>query len=134
MTAFLLRGGRQCKMFWTSKCIISGLECRRMFKLVSAHTMDPSSPFWGAHPTKKYVHAKAHPLEKFRRKNVFFLRSSWSESPVGCQMSKLLKTFQLRPNYLRNRFIALPCPSNRFYDHKRKTSEMHFQGLFSLRI
>ena len=42
-----------------------------MFKLVLAHTMDPSGPFWGAHPIEKYVHTKAHPLENFGRKNAF---------------------------------------------------------------
>ena len=64
MTPFLLGGGK-CIFFWTSKFIISGLECRRMFKLVLAHTMDPSGPFWGTHPTEKYVLTKAHPLENF---------------------------------------------------------------------
>ncbi len=39
-----------------------------MFKLVLAHTMDPSGPFWGAHPTEKYVHIKAQPPKSFRLK------------------------------------------------------------------
>ena len=71
MTPFLLPGGN-AQIFWTSKCKISGLECRRMFKLVLAHTMDPSGPFWGAHPTEKYVHPKAHPLRNFDQKNADF--------------------------------------------------------------
>ena len=43
-----------------------------MFKLVLAHTMDHSGPFWGAHPTEKYVHPKAHPLRNFDQKNADF--------------------------------------------------------------
>ena len=38
------------------------------FKLVLAHTLDPSSPFWDIHPIEKYLHPKAHhaeiPVEK----------------------------------------------------------------------
>ncbi len=34
--------------------------------------MDPSGPFWGAHPTEKYVHPKAHPLRNFDQKNADF--------------------------------------------------------------
>ena len=71
--------GGDAQFFWTSKCKISGLECRRMFKLVLAHTMDPSGPFWGTHPTKKYVHTKAHPLENFGRKNALF----WPQAGFG---------------------------------------------------
>ncbi len=33
------------------------------FKLILAHTLDPSVPFWIAHPTKKYLHPKAQPAE-----------------------------------------------------------------------
>ena len=72
LSVFPYRGRGNAYFFWTSKFIISGLECRRMFKLVLAHTMDTSGPFWATHPTKKYVLTKAHPLENFRRKNVFF--------------------------------------------------------------
>ena len=65
-------GGRKCRFFFHSKCKISGSECRSGFKLVLAHTMDPSGPFWGAHPTEKYVHPKAHPLRNFDQKNADF--------------------------------------------------------------
>ncbi len=56
----LFTGGK-CTFFFHSKCKISGLECLMRFKLVLAHTLDPSGPFWIAHPTKKYLHPKAQP-------------------------------------------------------------------------
>ena len=49
------------------------------------------------------------------------------ERPMGCQISKLLKSFQLRSNPLRNRFIASLCTSNWFFGPKREnTGLVHF--------
>ena len=49
------------------------------------------------------------------------------ERPMGCQTSKLLKSFQLRSNPLRNRFIAFLCTSNWFFGPKRENSGLlHF--------
>ncbi len=46
---------------------------------------------------------------------------------MGCQTSKLLKSFQLRSVVLRNRFIAFLCTSNWFFCPKReKTGLVHF--------
>ena len=36
-----------------------------------AHTMDPSGPFWGARPAKKYVHTRRYTLEKIAKKSRF---------------------------------------------------------------
>ena len=49
------------------------------------------------------------------------------ERPMGCQTSKLLKSFQWRSNPLRNRFIAFLCTSNWFFGPKREnTGLVHF--------
>ena len=122
----LCYGENKMHIFWTSKFIISGLECRRMFKLVLVHTMDPSGPFWGAHLTEKYVHTKAYPLEKFRRKMTPILGPTGFGNRWGAKCQKILIAFQLRSNPLRNWFIASPCTSNRFCSPKRKISEIHF--------
>ena len=65
-------GGGEKVVIFHSKYKISGLECRRRFKLVLAHTMDPSGPFWGAHPAEKYLHTRRHTLEKFAEKMHIF--------------------------------------------------------------
>ena len=53
------------------------------------------------------------------------------ERPMGCQTSKLFKSFQLRSNPLRNRFIAFLCTSNWFFGPKReKTGLVHFPSGF----
>ena len=65
------------QIFFDSKCKISGLECRMRFKLVLAHTLDPSGPFWAGHPTEKYLHPKAQPAEISDEKNADF-GTSWS--------------------------------------------------------
>ena len=76
-------GEKNARFFFDSKCNISGSECRRVFKLFLAHTMDPSGPFWGAHPTEKYLHTRRHTLEKNRRKNARFgVQAGWS-APGG---------------------------------------------------
>ena len=43
---FCYGGGINACFFFDSKCIISRLEGRRRVKLVSAHTLGPSGPFW----------------------------------------------------------------------------------------
>ena len=78
-------GEKKADFFFHSKCKISGSECRSGFKLVLAHTMVPSGPFWGAHPTEKYVHPKAHPLRNFYQKKCRFWRFTDPFVPVGCK-------------------------------------------------
>ena len=45
-SVFATGGGINARFFSDSKCIISRLEGRRRVKLVSAHTLGPSGPFW----------------------------------------------------------------------------------------
>ena len=42
------------------------------FKLVLAHTLDPSGPFGITHRTEKYLHPKAQPAEISDEKNARF--------------------------------------------------------------
>ncbi len=56
----------------TSKCKILGLECRRKFKLVLAHIMDPSGPLGARTPPKSKCTHVAHPLEKKWSKMAIF--------------------------------------------------------------
>ena len=54
------------------------------------------------------------------------------ERHIRCQTSKLLTSFQLSPNPLRNWFIAFLCTSNWFFGPKReKTGLVHFPLGFS---
>ena len=78
-----------------------------MFKLVLAHTMDPSGPFWGAHPTKKYVHTKTCPLENFRRKNAFF----WSvtvSAPGGVPNVENVKNLSIKAQSPQKSIYSIP--------------------------
>ena len=68
-----------------------------MLKIFLAHTMDPSGPFWGAHPTEKYVHTKAHPLENFRRKNALFWPQAGFGPRWGAKCQNCLKPFNQGP-------------------------------------
>ena len=61
---FITGGGKNGGIFFTSKCKISGLECRRKFKLALAHNMDPSGPFGVRTPPKSMCTHEAHALEK----------------------------------------------------------------------
>ena len=92
----------------------------------------PFRPFLGCTPHRKVCAHKGIPTWKYSTKNNTDLGLKISRPPVGCQMSKLLKTFQSRSNYLRNRFIALPCTSNWLYGLKRENSEIHFLVHFPL--
>ena len=65
-------GGKNGGIFLTSKCKILGLECRRKFKLVLAHIMDPSGPFGARTPPKSMCTHVAHPLEKKWSKMAIF--------------------------------------------------------------
>ena len=89
---------------------------------------------FGVRTPPKSMCTQRHTRLKIFDEKWHFSAPGWFRPPVGCQMSKLLKTFQLRSNYLRNWFIALPCTSNWFYGLNRENSEIHFFGLFSLRI
>ena len=84
-------GVKTTDFFLDSKYKISGLECRRRFKLVLAHTMDPSGPFWGAHPAEKYLHTRRHTLEKFRRKSVVFVTQAGWSAPGGVKHKNCTK-------------------------------------------
>ena len=53
-------------------------------------------------------------------KNDMSLGNSQPKRPIGCQTSKLLKSFQLRSNPLSNRFIAFLCTPNWFFGPKRE--------------
>ena len=78
-----------------------------MFKLVLAYTMDPFGPFWGAHPTKKYVHTKAHPLENFRRKNALF----WTQAgftPGGVPNVKIVKNLPIKVQLPQKSIYSTP--------------------------
>ena len=68
-----------------------------MVKLVPAHTMDPFGPFWGTHPTEKYVHTKAHPFENFRRNNTFFATQAGLNPRWGAKCQKCQKPFNQGP-------------------------------------
>ena len=72
-------GDKNGGIFLTSKCKILGLECRRKFKLVLAHMMDPSGPFGARTPPKSMCTHEAHPLEKNGAKWPF----SWANGD-GC--------------------------------------------------
>merc|ERR1712035_118428 len=62
---FYYGGGEENgQIYLTSKCKILGLEGRRKFKLVLAHTMDPSGPFGVRAPPKSMCTHEAHALEK----------------------------------------------------------------------
>ena len=74
--------------------------------LTSPH-YGPFRPFLGHAPHQKVCAHKGTPAWKNSTKKCICLRSSWSEPLVGCQMSKLLKSFQSRSNYLTNWFIVL---------------------------
>jgi hypothetical protein len=67
-------GGGNGGIFMTSKCKMLGLECRRKFKLVLAHIMDPSGPrpFGARTPPKSMCTHEAHPLEKKWSKMAIF--------------------------------------------------------------
>ena len=77
------------------------------FKVVSADTMDPSGPFWGAHPTKKYVHTKAHPLENFRRKMAFFLPQA-GFGPGGVPNVKIVKNLPIKVQLPQKSIYSTP--------------------------
>ena len=74
--SFYYGGGKNGGVFLTSKCKILGLECRRKFKLVLAHIMDPSGPFGARTPPKSMCTHEAHPLEKKWSKMAIF-GSQW---------------------------------------------------------
>ena len=108
----------------------SVVGCSNLFWL----TLWTLPALFGARTPPKSMCTQRHTRLKILDEKCTFLAPGWFRPPVGCQMSKLLKTFQLRSNYLRNRFIALPCTSNRFHGLNRQNSEIHFFGPFSLRI
>ena len=55
------------------------------------------------------------------------LGHSQPKRPMGCRTKIFWKSFQLRSNAGRNRFIALLCTSNWFFGPKReKTGLVHF--------
>ena len=55
------------------------------------------------------------------------LGPSQPKRPMGCRTKIFWKSFQLRSNAGRNRFIALLCTSNWFFGPKReKTGLVHF--------
>ena len=59
--------------------------------------MDPSGPFWGAHPTEKDVHTKAHPPENFRLKMTWiWIRGDFGPR-WGAKRQKCLKPFNQGP-------------------------------------
>ena len=53
-----------------------------MFKLVLAHTMDPSGPFWGAHPTEKYVHPPGTTINFFHLQVFHDFGQKFSRPPM----------------------------------------------------
>ena len=78
-------------------------------KLVLAHTLDPSGPFWITHPTEKYLYPYTQPAEISDEKNVRFWppqthlcrlgpNNFWiPNSVLGCQTAS---------NAAINRYIA----------------------------
>ena len=80
------------------------------FKLVLAHTLDPSSPFWDIHPIEKYLHPKAHHAEISVEKNADF----WPPQTHLCHMGannfwgvNSVRSCQKLSNAAINRYIAL---------------------------
>ena len=107
---FVYGGGGNADFFFDSKCKISGLECRMGFKLVLAHTLDPSGPFWDIHPIEKYLHPKAHHAEISVEKNADF----WPPQTHLCHMGannfwgvNSVRSCQTLSNAAINRYIAL---------------------------
>ena len=131
---FYYGGGGERRNFFTSKCKIPGLECRRKLKLVLAYTMDPSGTFGVRTPPKSMCTHEAHALEKKWSKMSIF-EPKWrrmclvSANHVG--RARTPGMCQARSGVEKDGIYTFLAPLELKLRHKmRKTSKMALGAIF----
>ncbi len=78
-----------------------------MFKLVLAHTMDPSGPFWGTPPPKSMCTHRHTRLKIFDEKMHFFCPNGVS-APGGVPNVKIVKNLSIKVQLPQKSIYSTP--------------------------